>query len=159
MSYATQLRSLVDYNGWANERILVAADGVSDEEFARKGEDGLSIGNALRHAVRTQIWWLGNWTGADAADIERTREGLRRAYADAQERLEALVASTDDAGWERMVEFSFQPGSPLRLPLWQTVTQVMLHCIQHRAEAAVLLTRAGRSPGNLDYIIWLLGRG
>jgi len=158
MSYAAQLRSLVDYNRWANERILAAADGVSDEEFARKGEDGLSIENALRHAARTQIWWLGNWTGADAVDVERSREGLRHAYADAQDRLEALVASTDDAGWERMVEFSFQPGSPLRLPLWQTVTQVMLHCIQHRAEAAVLLTRAGRSPGNLDYIIWLLGR-
>ena len=159
MSYATQIRSLIDYNRWANERILVAAGGVSDEEFARKGDDGLSIENALRHAVRTQIWWLGNWTGTDVVDVDRSRDGLRRGYADAHERLDAFVSSTDEAGWERMVEFSFQPGSPLRLPLWQTVTQVMLHGIQHRSEGAVLLTRAGHSPGNLDYIWWLLGRG
>ncbi len=159
MSYSAQIGSLVAYNRWANERILVAADGASDEEFARKGEDGLSIEGALGHAARTQIWWLGNWTGAEVVDYEHTRDGLRRAYAGVHDRLDAFVASTDEASWERPVEFSFQPGTPLHLPMWQTVTQVMLHGIQHRAEAAVLLTRAGRSPGNLDYILWLLGRG
>ena len=159
MTYTTQLQSLVAYNRWADERVLAAAGGVSDEEFARKGDDGLSIEGALGHAVRTQIWWLGNWTGAGVVDYERSREGLRRAYADTQNRLDALVASTDDASWERMVEFEFQRGSPLHLPMWQTVLQVMLHGIQHRTEEAVLLTRAGRSPGNLDYILWLLGRG
>lgn len=159
MTFSTQLRSLVEYNRWANERMLAAVEGVSDEEFARKGDDGLSIEGALGHAVRTQIWWLGNWTGTDVVDLERSRGGLRRAYGDTHNRLDQLVASTGDASWERMVEFEFQRGSPLRLPMWQTVLQVMLHGIQHRAEAAVLLTRAGRSPGNLDYILWLLGRG
>ena len=36
MTYAMQMRSLIEYNRWANERVLDAADGVSDEEFARK---------------------------------------------------------------------------------------------------------------------------
>src|SRR3990172_1597528 len=81
MSHGTQLQSLIDYNRWANERVLAAADGASDEEFSRKGEDGLSIEGALGHAVRTQIWWLGNWTGADVVDLERSREGLRRGGA------------------------------------------------------------------------------
>ncbi len=158
MSHAAQLRSLVAYNRWANERILAASDALAGEEFERKGDDGLSIEGVLGHAVRTQIWWLGNWTGAAVLDFERTRDGLRRAYVDTHDRLDALVASTDESGWERTVEFEFQPGSPLKLPMWQTFTQVMMHGIQHRAEAAALLTRAGRSPGNMDYILWLLGR-
>jgi uncharacterized damage-inducible protein DinB len=57
-----------------------------------------------------------------------------------------------------VIEFAFQAGAPLRLPMWQTLTQVMLHGVQHRTEAAMLLTRAGCSPGNMDYILWLLGR-
>ena len=158
MTFTAQLQSLVAYNRWADERILAASDDVSDEPFAGKDADGLSLRGVLGHAVGTQLWWLSNWTGVQPPEFERSRDGLRHAYDDTHDRLDALVASTDDAGWERMVEFEFQPGSPLHLPMWQTLTQVMLHGIQHRAEAAVLLTRAGRSPGNLDYILWLLGR-
>ena len=158
MTYAAQLRSLVDYNRWANERIIAASNDMSDEQFAGKDADGLSLRGVLGHAVGTQLWWLGNWTGVQPTAFERSREGLRRAYSDAHDGLDALLASTDDGGWERIVEFEFQPGSPLRLPMWQTLAQVMMHGIQHRAEAAVLLTRAGHSPGNMDYILWLLGR-
>jgi uncharacterized damage-inducible protein DinB len=158
MSHATQLRSLVDYNRWANERILAASEAIPDEQFARDDADGLSLQGALLHAVRTQLWWLGNWTDVQPPRYERSRDGLRRAYSDSHDRLDALVAETDDAGWERMIDFAFQPGAPLRLPMWQTFTQVMMHGIQHRAEAAVLLTHAGHSPGNMDYILWLLDR-
>ncbi len=158
MTYTTQLQSLVAYNRWADDRILASADAIPDDEFARDDADGLALQRALLHAVRTQLWWLSNWTGTQPPASEKSRKGLRDAYADAHVRLDALVASTGDAGWERMIEFEFQPGTPLRLPMWQTLTQVMLHGIQHRAEAAVLLTRAGHSPGNMDYILWLLGR-
>ena len=158
MSYVTQLQSLVAYNRWANERIVAVSDTVSDEQFEREDGDGLSLQGVLVHAVRTQIWWLSNWTGVEPFPFEKSRDGLRRGYADSHERLDALVAATDDAGWERMVEFAFRPGTPLRLSMWQTLTQVMLHGVQHRAEAAALLTRAGCSPGNMDYILWLLGR-
>lgn len=160
MSFTTQLGSLVDYNRWANERILAASDALSDDEFAREDADGLALQRMLAHAVGTQLWWLGNWTGAAAPRFELppSRDALRQAYAGSHDRIDALVAATDDAGWERIIEFAF-PGAPsLRLPMWQTLSQVMLHGIQHRAEAAVLLTRAGHSPGNMDYILWLLGQ-
>ena len=158
VSYATQLGSLVDYNRWANERIVAASEAVPDKQFACKDANGLSLQGALRHAVGTQLWWLGNWTGVPPPRYEQSRDGLRRAYADSHDRLDELVAATDEAGRERIIEFAFSPGEPLALPIWLTMAQVMMHGTQHRAEAAVLLTRAGHSPGNMDYILWLLDR-
>jgi len=149
---------MVAYNRWANERIIAVSDALSDDAFAREDPDGLSLRHVLEHALGTQIWWLSNWTGASASgvDIPGSREGLRRAYQDAHDRMDALVVAADDAGWERDIEFTFPGAPPMHLPAWQTMSQVLMHGIQHRAEAAVLLTRAGQSPGNMDYILWLL---
>ena len=44
------------------------------------------------------------------------------------------------------------------LPLWQPMLHVVNHGTQHRSEAAVLLTEAGASPGDLDLIDYLAER-
>jgi uncharacterized damage-inducible protein DinB len=38
------------------------------------------------------------------------------------------------------------------IPVWQTLAHVVNHGTQHRSEAAVIVTEAGRSPGDLDMI-------
>ena len=40
-------------------------------------------------------------------------------------------------------------------PLWQQMTHQVNHATQHRSEAAVLLTRHGRSPGGLDLLFFV----
>ena len=40
------------------------------------------------------------------------------------------------------------------VPFWQMLAHVANHGTQHRSEAAVLLTEAGRSPGDLDMIFF-----
>ena len=37
-------------------------------------------------------------------------------------------------------------------PLWQAMVQLVNHGTQHRSEAAVILTAAGASPGDLDIV-------
>ena len=46
------------------------------------------------------------------------------------------------------------PGSTGSRPSWQMLAHLANHGTQHRSEAAVLLTRAGRSPGDLDMIFF-----
>jgi uncharacterized damage-inducible protein DinB len=38
------------------------------------------------------------------------------------------------------------------VPVWQMLLHLANHGTQHRSEAALLLTGAGRSPGDLDLI-------
>ena len=155
MSYATQLQSLAAYNRWADDRILTAADPLTDEALGADCADGRSIQDSLLHALGTQLWWLGNWTGVQPLAYQQTRAGLRQAYADAHDRIDALVAATDEAKWATVLEFSF-PGAPaLKLPMWQTFAQVMLHGVQHRAQVAEALTGRGHLAGDMDYILWL----
>jgi uncharacterized damage-inducible protein DinB len=159
MGYATQMQSLATYNRWANDRILTTADALTDGELRADCADGRSIQGCLRHALGTQLWWLGNWTGVQPPAYEQGRAGLHQAYADAHDRIDSLVAATDDARWAGVIEFSF-PGAPaLQLPMWQTFAQVMLHGVQHRAQLAEALTTHGQSPGDMDDILWLLRHG
>ena len=41
------------------------------------------------------------------------------------------------------------------IAVWQMLTHLLNHGTQHRSEAALLLTQAGRSPGELDLIVYL----
>jgi uncharacterized damage-inducible protein DinB len=158
MSYGTQMKSLAAYNRWANDKIVAIADPLSDDALAANAADGRSIIDTLAHMVGTQLFWLNNWTGVKSA-WDYKRAGLAGALTDSHDRMDALVAATDEAGWARVIEFSF-PGTPaLRLPMWQTFGQVMFHGMQHRAQVAEGLTSLGHSPGDLDYIIWLLRHG
>jgi uncharacterized damage-inducible protein DinB len=43
------------------------------------------------------------------------------------------------------------------IAVWQMLAHVINHGTQHRSEAAALLTTAGRSPGELDMIVYLEG--
>ena len=36
------------------------------------------------------------------------------------------------------------------LPLWRLLTHLAIHGVQHRSEAAAMMTALGQSPGNLD---------
>lgn len=41
------------------------------------------------------------------------------------------------------------------LKVWQTIVHVVMHGIQHRSEAAAILTGYGQSPGELDFDLFL----
>ncbi len=154
MQLADQMRSLVAYDAWANAKVLAAAEALPPAERAREVVPGLaSIDGTLAHALGTQVFWLACWTGTRGAmpDVA-SPEKLRVAYASIHEALARYVEGMDDAEWAREVTAEWI-GRPL--PIRVTFTQVMQHGIHHRGEVATMLTMLGRSPGDLDYIIFV----
>ena len=69
-----------------------------------------------------------------------------------------FVASLTDDDLNRTVHYKTTKGSPMENILWHLMAHVINHGTQHRSEAAMLLTSAGHSPGDLDLIVFFLER-
>jgi uncharacterized damage-inducible protein DinB len=165
MADAVQMRRLIAYNQWADERILAAVDGLPAEELARPREAYFgTLANNLRHTLIAQRLWLARWKGEPGPRLDAPVEGPWRAeYAATHRALAEYVAPMTDADFDHVVHYKNTKGEPHALPLGQLVPHLVNHGTAHRAEAGLLLERLGRSPGDLDYLYWALrqaaGRG
>jgi uncharacterized damage-inducible protein DinB len=172
---ADDFRLLFEYNAWANERVLERA-ALLDESPYFETVPGLSFGSlhaTLVHILVGEIVWLARWRGEkppeairDARQADRlardeipTFERLQEMWSDHRESLAAYFASLTDPATEAALSYEDQYGNPWSQPVWQLMTHLLNHGTQFRAEAAVRLTQLGQSPGDLDLIVWLRGRG
>jgi uncharacterized damage-inducible protein DinB len=159
-------RTLLDYNEWATERLLRAADRVPDDVFNQMlpGAGHGSIFGQLRHIAWVQLNYLAGFEGkgSDPAEIAaqakasidlETREGIRDAFVRGHEGLRAFVAGLTAERWAEP-----QRLWPGKMPLGIYVMQAILHAQHHRGETAALLTELGYSPGDLDFIFFAFER-
>jgi uncharacterized damage-inducible protein DinB len=158
MADAAQLCRLVAYNQWANEKILKAIDGMTAEELARPVDAYFgSLDKNLAHILLATRVWLARWKGEPAPSLQDRITGpWRDAYTVTHADFKAFVESLTDASAGRIVDYKNTKGEPFRMALDQLVTHVVNHGTHHRAETGMLLERIGRSPGDMDYVYYLL---
>lgn len=152
---ATQLNALVSYNEHANAVLLDAIDGLSDEQLdAKHGASWDSIRATMRHVLVAQNTWLGRW----GRPVTASGADLRGAFAASHAALRDLMATSSGHDLARVVEYTDSRGAPFAVPLWQLLTHVCNHGTHHRAECGMLLGQLGRSPGDIDFLVHMLGR-
>lgn len=144
---ADEIRFLFAYDRWATRRVLAALDGLDAAAWTRPnvvGDRGLA-GILVHHLGASQRWRHGFQQTGESPEPEReplpTIEQLR-------ERWDVEWAAVD--AWLPTVTDDFVAHVHEGVPVWQMLVHVVNHGTQHRAEAAALLTAAGRSPGELD---------
>ena len=158
MADTAQLCRLVAYNQWANEKILSAIDGMTAEELARPvGAYFGSLEKNLQHVLQATRVWLARWKGTTLPTLQdRIADPWSDAYAVTHAEFRAFVESLNDASAGRIVDYKNTKGEPFRMALDQLVTHVVNHGTHHRAETGMLLERIGHSPGDMDYVYYLL---
>ena len=155
LDVVTQLRALVAYNERANQIVLAALDGLPDEELDRKhGASRESLRETMAHVVWAQNVWLQRWGPPHPGG----GPDLRGAFAASDTALRLFVDSCSNDELARVVHYNDSRGDPFDVPLWQLVTHVCNHGTQHRAECGLLLGQLGRSPGDIDFVYFMLGR-
>lgn len=150
-----ELTTLIHFNFWANEQILAACEQLTSEQFV--GELNPNPGwNSLRdilvHSLDTEYGWRA--TMQDVEDIVLksadfpTVAPLKARWQIEKKAWFDYVASLN----EQTINQPYGENTPT---VWQTVLHVITHSVQHRSEAAFILTGYGHSPGELDFAVFL----
>lgn len=160
----SEATTLIDYLYWTRDAVLAAASQLEASEFA--GTDTVTTRDlraTLVHELDVQWSWRERLKGADwdewgpdadlKADDYPSIESLREHWVRDEADMRAWLASLTDA------DLDAPPAREEdRLPLWNFVMHLVSHAIQQFSEAAVLLTRAGHSPGEIGYLEFVASR-
>ena len=150
--------TLFDHLYWVRDAVLEAARELDHEAFtAADRVASRDLRATLVHELDVQWSWRerlkgadwGEWgedaelRGEDYPTVEAVAEHWRRDEADMRAWVASLTDADLDAGPVRDED---------RQPLWHYVMHLYSHGLQQFSEAAVLLTRAGRSPGDIGFL-------
>jgi uncharacterized damage-inducible protein DinB len=153
------IRTLYDYNIWANTRILDSAERLKLQQFIA-GNGGESIRALLVHTAWSEWLWLQRCQGHSPR--ERWNPGdfpyvatLRQRWEEVDAATQAYLAGLTEPDLARTITYANFQGETWSYPRWQALLHQVNHATQHRSEAAQLMTRFGCSPGDLDLLIYV----
>ena len=156
---------LIEWNFWATKKILDKAAKLSDAQFTAPQPAGFSAGSlraTLVHAMGAEWAWrmrLQNGVSPSAFPSEREFPNLSALilrWATEEDRLRAYVAGLSDEDLDKKVSYKNLAGVESERAIGHALMQVILHGQQHRAEGAAMLTNFEQSPGNLDFLYYLI---
>lgn len=155
------IQLLYKYNSWANARLLDAASNLTEEQFL--APDSFPHGGlrgTLTHALFAEWIWQMRWQGESPTEGIKpedfpTFDSLRARWLEEEKALDSFVDELTDEKLNAPFQYKNTRGKTLENILWQAMAHVVNHGTQHRSEAAAMLTELGRSPGDIDLIIFL----
>jgi uncharacterized damage-inducible protein DinB len=151
--------TLFDYLYWVRDAVMGAAMPLDAAAFASaETVTNRDLRATLVHELDVQWSWRERLRGADWAEwgedaelrgadyltLAAVAEHWRRDEADMRSWLDSLTDADLDAPPVRDEDAG--------QPLWIYVMHLVSHGIQQFSEAAVLLTRAGHSPGDIGFL-------
>ena len=145
------VRYLFGYDRWATRRILALIDGLDEGRGVRRASSGIA-GSGRSSSTS---WARTSDGGTVSARRAPATSGETEAAASPRRRRATWADSWDalDAWLDTLTDEWLQDGDD-GVPFWQMLAHVANHGTQHRSEAAAILTEAGRSPGDLDMILF-----
>lgn len=155
------IRDMYDYNYWANHHLLNMAEKVTPEQFVAPSSHSFSsLQGTLVHTLDAEWSWRlllqgqgfpGEMKAADFPTV-----GVIRGRWQAEEQaMRSYLDSLRDADLTGMVRYQGDAGVLRERLLWHCLFHVVNHGMQHRSEAANLLTTYGQSPGDIDFTVFL----
>ena len=155
----SDILTLYAFNYWANRHLLgVASKLTSSQWIAPSDITTRDLRATLVHTLDVEWSWRlrlqkrpkDEWgpdielKPADYADVATLAEHWARDEREMNE----WIGSLDDGA----LAADWNDGGKDTFPLWYFLVHIITHSQQQRSDAAILLTRAGHSPGNIEFL-------
>jgi len=147
-----EMRTLYEYNAWANHRSLEAAAKLTNEQFTKAmGSSFGSVRDTLAHICGAEWVWLERFEGRSPSSLPDALEfadvaSLRAHWAEQEARLLAFVAKLTQEDLNRDIEYNTLKFGVYKNPLWQSMQHVVNHGTYHRGQITTLLRQLGAQP-------------
>lgn len=157
------LESMLAYDAWANEKLFAQAAALTQEQLDEPTQYGRgSIRQILFHASGAMEVWAHVLAHGEYPTRRRKVEEYvtvddLRAYAnEINAAAHAALAQFSEEELAEVIPVPDPRGNVWQLARWHMLAQPLTHAMQHRAEVAAELTRWGRSPGDLDFVFFVM---
>jgi uncharacterized damage-inducible protein DinB len=113
---------------------------------------------AFQHVLETEVNWLRRIEAAPEPDpplwIEPSLAQCETYAAEAEERLNRVAATLDDARLAATFSYRNSKGTAFTDTIADALLHMFLHGMQYRGEAAAFLNEAGHRIQDMDFIFW-----
>ena len=147
-----EVRTLYDYNAWANHRELEAASALTPEKFTKPmGSSFSSVRDTLAHICGAEWIWLERFQGRSPASLPDTAQfkdvaSLRERWYEHESGLLGFVRGLTQSDLDRVMEYKTLKFGVYSNPLWQSMQHLVNHGTYHRGQVTTLLRQIGAQP-------------
>lgn len=147
-----EMRTLYDYNAWADRRAMEAASKLTTEQFVKPlGSSFGSVRDTLAHIYGAEFIWLERFQGNSPSGLPDVTQfadhaSLHAAWTPLETRLLEFVRGLSQADIDRVMEYKTFKFGTYKNPLWQSMQHVVNHGTYHRGQVTTLLRQLGAEP-------------
>lgn len=158
----SEIQTFFRYNYWANGLILKASAAAGDEFY--RAPVAVSFGSlqgTLTHILSAEWMWRQRYQMGQSPSFHlsandfSTLKALGERWLEEERAQLAYLSTLRDADLDRSIRYTNTRGISFTTPLWQILLHVVNHGTQFRSEAAIILSQAGHSPGDIDFSLFL----
>ena len=149
---ASDLRTLVEYNYWARDRILDAVSSLNADQYSRPmGNSFSSVRETLVHIYSAEWIWHTRWQGespskALSADQWPDVASLTASWRELEAKVRSFVGSLTDESLNHLLDYRLISGQPSKSAFGHMVQHVVNHGTYHRGQITTMLRQMGAAP-------------
>ena len=155
------LASMLEFNRWADERLLTACGQLTDEQYTREiGGSFPSIRAIVAHHDGALRAWGMRFDGGvvtalpTASEVPDVATALR-FVAEGHETL-AREAGRSAEVLNEIFTYRSILGMEVSLPRWALLRHVVNHGTYHRGQIANMMRQVGAAPPPTDFFYWAM---